>query len=47
MTNPSKYVTNNIIGSLNLINYCVKYGVERHLSLAPQPLYMVFLTILQ
>ncbi len=28
MTNPSKYATNNIIGSLNLINYCVKYGVE-------------------
>ena len=27
MTNPSKYATNNIIGSLNLINY-VKYGVE-------------------
>ncbi len=28
MTNPSKYATNNIIGSLNLINNCVKYGVE-------------------
>ncbi len=28
MANPSKYLDNNIIGSLNLIKYCVKYKVK-------------------
>ena len=28
MLNPSKYATNNIIGSLNLINFCAKHKVK-------------------
>ena len=28
MSDPSKYNTNNIIGTLNLINYCVKHGIK-------------------
>ena len=28
MLHPSKYATNNIIGSLNLINFCVKYKIK-------------------
>ena len=28
MLYPEKYATNNIIGSLNLINTCVKYGID-------------------
>ena len=28
MLHPSKYATNNVIGSLNLINYCATHGVK-------------------